>query len=151
MHEWTLDPPQLSRPQKFRNRNGSGFMWYTFTISCCRNRYTTTKKKETFATSWKLSWRGRAGQEIRDLHAPAPMHRLQMRGWKNTLLSLRGELCAIRKGLTSSFRISGSSPLKNEPFSQKCIRRYCVSLGYCLKLSNSKSGCEDAVLHLLLN
>jgi hypothetical protein len=58
--------------------------------------------------------------------------------------------CAIREVLSSFLKTPQSWPLKNEPLSHKIhskILQFCCRL----KWPNSKSGCEVAVLHLLLN
>jgi hypothetical protein len=63
---------------------------------------------------------------------------------KKKIVELRGELCI------SSFRISRSSPLKDERSTQEMQSK--ISRSQCrLKWSNSKSCCKVAVLHLFLN
>ncbi len=65
------------------------------------------------------------------------------------IVERRGILCAVGYAVTSSFRISQSSMLENKQFSQKLHLKISL-LRYRLKLSNFISGCEVAVLHLLL-
>jgi hypothetical protein len=60
--------------------------------------------------------------------------------------SFPGELWAIRYVLTSYFKISRSSPLKNELLSQK-MNLKMKRIGCCLELSNSKSSCKVAAPH----
>jgi hypothetical protein len=62
---------------------------------------------------------------------------------------LRGDIGAIRKVLTPSFRIPRSTPSKNEPFSQEMHLKIPL-LTWCLKLSNSKPGCRVSALHFFV-
>jgi hypothetical protein len=58
---------------------------------------------------------------------------------------LRGDIGAIRQGLTPSFRKPQSSPPKNKPLSQEMHLKIPLS-SHGLKLSNSKPGCKVSAL-----
>ncbi len=69
-------------------------------------------------------------------------------------VEFRFELCAVRLIITSSFRISWSSPLERRLFSKKIKKKTLRYTAFSVPFDvfwNSKCGCKVAVLHLLLN